>query len=177
MVDVASTGELLTSAQTGLADGGDITLHSARETRFAGIASSEPGAAAGIGGDISFTSDGVVFFSGVAMAGTPPRNGTILINGVSDPGSGGGGGPPVIIPSPETRNRSSDRLAEVSGAGPEGYVSENAAGLRTEPAAVVIFDEEVAIDIGDADNGAKPKEAALLCMFGVAEGACRDAGQ
>jgi len=178
-IDVAATGELLTDAQTGLADGGDILVNSKERTTFAGLASSEPGAAAGTGGDIAITSDGVVLFSGIARAGTPPRNGTITINGLGDADGdgevdgGGGSGPPIIAPSPEIRNEASDRLTEVSGAPAEGYGALDTPPESESAGGVVLFETEVAFDAGggeapDASSG----EKRLLCMHAVAESAC-----
>ena len=178
-IDVAASAELLTEAQTGLADGGDILVHSVRETNFAGLASSEPGSASGTGGDITITSDGVVLFSGTARAGTPPRNGVITINGLGDDDGdgdvdgGGGGGPPIIAPSPEIRNEASDRLTEVSGAPAEGYVALDAPSEPASAGGVVLFEDEIAFDAaaGGAPDPAS-SETRLLCMHGVAKGAC-----
>ncbi len=174
---VASGAELLTDAQTGLADGGDIFVHSEDRTEFAGLASSEPGAASGTGGDITITSDGVVLFSGVARAGMPPRGGTITINGIGDDDGDGdvdtGGEPPIVAPSPEIKNEASNRLTEVSGAPAEGYVAIDAPADGDNAGGVVLFENEVAFDIGAGDVAAPgSSESRLLCMHGVAESAC-----
>ncbi|MGD9800651.1 MAG: filamentous hemagglutinin N-terminal domain-containing protein, partial [Parvularculaceae bacterium] len=85
---VTSNANLLTDAKTGLADGGDISVHSTTRTDFAGNASSAPGASGGTGGDITISSDGVLGFTGTAFAGDPPRNGNISLNGATIPGGG-----------------------------------------------------------------------------------------
>jgi len=90
-VTVASTARLLADGDQGIGDGGSIRVNSTEQTDFAGLASVEPGASSGTGGDIFIDSDGLLIFSGDARAGQPPRAGTITIGGnVIDDDTGGG---------------------------------------------------------------------------------------
>lgn len=210
VVDIAPGAELLTDAQTGKADAGDIAVHSVERTEFAGLASAEPGAAEGAGGDISITSEGVVVFTGEARAGDPPREGTITIGFADDgdddgsgdgdggdtgggdggggdgDGSGGGdtgggdgndggdqgggnagdGDEPVVAVSPGIKEETAERIAEVQGAAlPE---PSRAAGAG----AAVLFEGEVAFDIGAGAPPAGGEDARLMCLHGVAPAAC-----
>lgn len=181
VVNVAATGELLTDAKTGQADGGDILVHSSSETNFAGLASSEPGAAAGVGGDITIGSDGVLIFAGTARAGSPPRAGVINLNGAIDEtggasgnggGNGSGNGPPIVVPGQPIKNKASDSLTEVLGTAADvAAVDIDAADER--PGAQVLFGDDVAFDFTEANANADASgEARLMCMHGVSSAAC-----
>lgn len=182
-IDVSSTAKLLTDAKTGLADGGDVTVRSVEETIFAGLASSEPGSASGVGGDIAIGSDGVLIFTGTARAGTPPRAGTIDLNGQIDddggagggnPGGGGGGGgsPPIIVPGTSVKEGAADSLTEVAGQAGEVYESAEGYTDKQELGAEVLVGGDVAFDFGEASGGEAVGEARLMCLHGVAAAAC-----
>lgn len=182
-IDVAADAALLTDAKTGLADGGDIFVHSSVETKFAGLASSEPGASSGVGGDITLGSDGVLIFTGTARAGTPPRAGVITLNGRQDDdggsgggaggGSGGGAGPPIIVPGPPIREEASDRLTEVAGQAENVYGGSEGYAEPAESDGQVLIGDEVAFDFAtDADDRGGAGETRLICLHGVSTAAC-----
>lgn len=91
-VIVEASARILADADQGMGDGGNIRVHSFNRTEFAGLASAEPGASSGQGGDIFIGSDGLLIFSGQATAGAAPRAGTITLAGGGGAGSGGGTG-------------------------------------------------------------------------------------
>lgn len=181
-INVTANGELLTDAKTGLADGGDIVVHSVDETSFAGLASSEPGAASGVGGDIAIGSDGVLIFTGTARAGTPPRAGTISLNGQIDDdgntgggsgGGGSGGGPPIIVPGPPVKNEAADRLAEIANQSGAIYADDESSGGAREAGAQVLVGGDVAFDFSEAGGrSGDGDEARLMCLHGVSSAAC-----
>jgi filamentous hemagglutinin family protein len=74
-------------------NGGQITVASTTQTNFNGLASVEPGATLGAGGDIILSSDGALFFTGEARIGEPPRQGTLTLIGEPPP-------PPPEDPTP-----------------------------------------------------------------------------
>lgn len=192
-VSVGAAAQLLTAAQTGQADGGDIIVRSTTQTTFAGLASSTPGSAAGTGGDITIASDGVVFFSGVVNAGTPPRAGVISINGAPPPtgggsggsggGSGGGGsgggtgggsgGAPAVIPGPSIRNGAADQLVEITRTPPPFSAPLGARERPGEAPAALLFGDTLIDDFGDRRLGdERSDEARLMCLHGVSPAAC-----
>ncbi len=191
-INVTSSGELLTDAKTGLADGGDILVHSTGETMFAGLASSEPGAANGVGGDIAIGSDGVLIFTGTARAGTPPRAGVISLNGQIDndggagggnTGGGGGGGggngngPPIIVPGPPIKNEAANSLTEVVGQAGEVYEGAEGYSEARDVGAQILVNGDVAFDFSEAggDKG-QSGDARLMCLHGVSTAACGSSG-
>ncbi len=183
-IAVTAGGSLLTDAKTGQADGGDIFVQSTEETTFAGLASSEPGAANGVGGDIAIGSDGVLIFTGTARAGTPPRNGVISLNGQIDDdaggGTGGGGGgggggsePPVIVPGPPIKEEAGDRLTEVAGQTAELFDAATSEADANGVGAQVLVGSDVAFDFSEGAATAPPAgDARLLCLHGVSAAAC-----
>ena len=166
----------------GSQNGGQITVASTIKTDFAGIASVEPGDTVGAGGDIVLSSAGELLFTGDALIGEPPREGTLTLIGEPLPP------PPVEPPAPpeemeddaeiieasavtiseiaatETSTQSS-APSEDSGDGGEGESS-------TGAGADAVFEEQSIFD-GDGDNNVdEQKERRLLCLLGVAAAAC-----
>lgn len=197
-INVTANAELLTDAKTGLADGGDINVHSATRTEFAGAASSAPGASGGVGGDITISSDGVLVFTGSAFAGDPPRNGVISLNSAGgsgggtggNPGGGGSpggnpgggtggnpgggpGGPPIIVPGPNLSDAAANRLTEIFGTA--AILATTTPGVPASDAA----DYRLTVRNGGAfgssqDDGAAASgdASSLFCLYDLSETAC-----
>ncbi len=136
VVAIASTARLLADADQGMGDGGAIRVNSFERTDFAGLASVEPGASSGQGGDIAITSDGLVIFSGIARAGAPPRAGTITIGSNSTGGSTGGGGTGGGTGGGSTGGGSTGGGGAVGGLPDTGAIDAGAAPIIILPPAV-----------------------------------------
>ena len=159
-------------------DGGQITVASTIQTDFAGLASVKPGESLGTGGDIVLSSDGVLFYTGAADIGDSPREGSLTLIGEPAPP------PPPPPPPPEEPPNDDDEeidetvsvaIAEVAATDTS---TSNAGGLEntddgdgSEPEADAIFEDTSFFD-DDGENQSEREEQQLLCLLGVAEGAC-----
>ncbi len=180
-------------------NGGTITVASTEMTTFSGLASVEPGATTGVGGDITLSSGGLLVFDGVARIGAPPRDGTLTLLGLApDPDPD----PMPVDPPPDPPAEDNDEedqdqdqeieesvevsLSEIAATQnntdatggdetPGGDTSGGDAGAagpssQGSPGSAT-FDGEPIFE-GDDPSGGDEKQRKLLCLLGVATTAC-----
>ena len=198
-VTVASTARLLADGDQGMGDGGSIRVNSTEQTDFAGLASVEPGASSGTGGDIFIDSDGLLIFSGDARAGQPPRAGTITIGGsrtslpapppaplpvppplvsppapppVSPPAPPPVSPPTIIILPPAAADQAADVISEISATTPTQHFTPEGQSPSGTPTATVIFGQDATVDFSQNPSGGEDVGDSLFCLHGLSNAAC-----
>lgn len=170
-VDISAASVLLTDAAGNDGDGGNITVGSTAQTDYAGLASANPGAQTGIGGDVSVTSQGILNFTGDVENGTPPRQGAIDIPGFSTAPPPPPAPPPDPIDDDNFQEDVGRAIAEIAGSGQ----TLNAEILQWPSGSPEAGQTSIDATIfEDGDDVIDPGEDQRLCLYGVAEAACRN---
>ncbi len=155
----------------GSQNGGEISVISNVRTTFAGLASVEPGETTGMGGSILLSSGGILDFTGETRIGAPPRAGMLTLMGASPT-------PPVDPKEEEkTKEAVSVSLSEIASTPQSNATPQNSGGgdenNGDDGNSVVdtVFENESIFD-ENTDGGNTQKERRLMCLLGVAQGAC-----